>query len=97
VIHRLHTRNGGVLQDLCSVDQRHNILTLDTGTFRMNVTTNGLIHQNLVMSMRVRRVASILMMHRMRMLLVGLMWKDVVGGDEEVGYNHLLLHNCLFI
>ena len=79
------------------MDQRHNILTLDTGTFRMNVTTNGLIHQNLVMSMRVRRVASILMMHRMRMLRVELMWKDVVGGDEEVGYNHLLLHNCLFI
>lgn len=88
-------RNGGVLRDPCSVDQSHNILTLDIGTFPTHAITSGQLHQNIVMCMRGRRVGSILMLRHMQMQLVGLMWKDVVGGDEEVGYN-LLLH-ILFV
>ena len=72
------------------MDQRHNIHTLGIGTFRTNATTNGQIRQNIVMLMRVRRVANILMMRRMQMQLVELTWKDVVGGDEEVSCNCLL-------
>lgn len=83
-------RNGGVLQDPYSVDQSRNILTPDIGTFPTHAITNGQLHQNLVMCMRGRRVGNILMMRRMPMQLVGLMWRDVVGGDEEVGYNHLV-------
>jgi hypothetical protein len=68
------------------VDQSHNILTLDTGILLLNATTNGLTHHYIVTSTRARRVGNTLMMHPMLMLLVELMWKVVVGGDEEVGY-----------
>lgn len=71
------------------MDPSHNIHTLGIGTFHTNATINGQTHLNTVMLMRVRKEANILMLLRMQMQLGELTWKDVVGGDEEVGYNIL--------